>query len=74
MLCFSVFFPSTYHIENFEDILSSEAIRHKPHGQWETVVTNDWLPKGPVNIGVTAGASTPDKVVGDVVEKILSFR
>ncbi|OGQ29521.1 MAG: 4-hydroxy-3-methylbut-2-enyl diphosphate reductase [Deltaproteobacteria bacterium RIFCSPLOWO2_02_FULL_50_16] len=74
-LCYiSSQFASTYHIENFEDILSSEAIRHKPHGQWETVVTNDWLPKGPVNIGVTAGASTPDKVVGDVVEKILSFR
>ena len=67
-------FTKTYHIENHEELGSEQIIRHKPHGQWETIVTEDWLPSGPVNIGITAGASTPDKVIGDVIEKILTFR
>jgi 4-hydroxy-3-methylbut-2-enyl diphosphate reductase len=33
-----------------------------------------WLPEGPVTIGLTAGASTPNNVVGEVVERILALR
>jgi len=33
-----------------------------------------WLPEGSVAVGITAGASTPDSVVGDVVEKIIALR
>ena len=74
-LCYiSSQFTKTYHIENDGALLSNQEIRHKPHGQWETVVIQEWLPQGEVKVGITAGASTPDKVVGDVVEKILSFR
>ena len=37
-------------------------------------LTPDWLPQGPVTLGLTAGASTPDSVVGDVLERILALR
>jgi 4-hydroxy-3-methylbut-2-enyl diphosphate reductase IspH len=37
-------------------------------------LTSDWLPPGGAHIGVTAGASTPDSVVGEVIERILSLR
>lgn len=67
-------FTKSYHIEDAEGIVSDREIRHKPFGQFETVVTQDWLPTGPLKIGLTSGASTPNQVLGEVVEKILSFR
>ena len=51
------------------------SIRHRPvvpHAA-ETV-TRDWLPAGALTLGLTAGASTPNNVVGEVVERILALR
>jgi hypothetical protein len=36
--------------------------------------TGGWLMPGPVRLGITAGASTPDSVVGEVIERILALR
>lgn len=66
-------FVTTYHIEDADGILSRNQIRHKPYGEWETVVTDGWLPPRPCHIGITSGASTPNQVMGRVIEKILSF-
>ena len=38
----------------------------------ETVTTRDWLPAGELSVGFTAGASTPDTLLGAVVEAVLS--
>jgi len=43
-------------------------------GGSEEVTTEGWLPPGPVRVGLTAGASTPNSVVGEVVERILALR
>eukprot|EP00928_Gymnodinium_smaydae_P052922 TRINITY_DN37043_c0_g1_i1.p1 TRINITY_DN37043_c0_g1~~TRINITY_DN37043_c0_g1_i1.p1 ORF type:complete len:637 (+),score=187.29 TRINITY_DN37043_c0_g1_i1:65-1912(+) len=37
-------------------------------------VTEGFLPKGPIVIGVTSGASTPDASVGQCLERILAIR
>ena len=42
------------------------------HGELKT--TEDWLPEGPVTIGVTSGASTRDKVVQDVLDVIFATK
>jgi 4-hydroxy-3-methylbut-2-enyl diphosphate reductase len=63
----------TYHIDS-ASCLEGTAIRHRPTGQHGEVRTTPWLPEGPVRIGLTAGASTPNNVVGDVVARLLAAR
>lgn len=63
----------TYHISG-ADRIDGSSIRHRPIGAHEEVGLDAWLPPGPVSIGITAGASTPNNVVGEVVERILSLR
>ena len=65
---------TTFHIEDASCILGPERIRHKPVGSREEVVAPDWLPDGPVRIGVTAGASTPSNKIGEVVEQVVRCR
>ncbi|HYP25652.1 MAG TPA: 4-hydroxy-3-methylbut-2-enyl diphosphate reductase [Blastocatellia bacterium] len=61
-----------YHISDASCIISSSEIRHKPVGGNEEVVTRDWLPGGEVTVGITAGASTPDQLVGGVIDRIVN--
>jgi len=43
-------------------------------GSHDEVAREGWLPEGEVTVGLTAGASTPNNVVGEVVERILAVR
>lgn len=61
----------TFHIYDASCILSDLEIRHQLVGQQEETVTKNWLPDGEVTIGVTAGASSPDRIVGEVVDRIV---
>jgi 4-hydroxy-3-methylbut-2-enyl diphosphate reductase len=63
----------TYHI-NGPDRLEGASIRHRPVGSHDEVTASAWLPEGPATVGLTAGASTPNNVVGEVVERILALR
>jgi len=51
------------------------AIRHLPPGEREEVETEGWLAAtGPVRVGLTAGASTPNNKIGEVVARVLATR
>lgn len=63
----------SYHIDSAERIRSGNRVEHKPLGRDLEVVEN-WLPPGKIVVGVTSGASTPDKVVEDAIEKIFELK
>jgi 4-hydroxy-3-methylbut-2-enyl diphosphate reductase len=61
----------TYHIADADCLLSDAELRHKPVMAKGERVATDWLPpSGPVAIGLTSGASTPDNLVGTVVRRL----
>src|SRR5439155_7015604 len=64
----------TYHFEDASCILGVDAIRHKPTGALTEVTTRDWLPDAPATVGLTAGASTPNNKIGEVVATIAALR
>lgn len=65
----------TFHVEDSACIVpEGRTIRHKPVGAHEEVRAADWLPQGRLVVGVTAGASTPNNKVGEVVERIFATR
>jgi len=64
---------TTYYIDS-PDCVGVDGIRHRPAGAHEDTVAPAWLPSGDARVGVTAGASTPDSVVGEVIERILALR
>jgi 4-hydroxy-3-methylbut-2-enyl diphosphate reductase len=69
----------TYHIADPGCMLSADEIRHRPVGAPSTTagvedVTRGWLPPtGPLVVGLTAGASTPNNIVGEVIRKLEGF-
>ena len=70
-------FTSTYHIEDAACIdLENGTIRHKPDVGSNTPqeVATNWLPDGPFDLGMTAGASTPNNKIGEALLRILEIR
>jgi 4-hydroxy-3-methylbut-2-en-1-yl diphosphate reductase len=63
----------SYHIDSDVRILADNRIEHKPLGK-ELEITENWLPTGKIVVGVTSGASTPDKVVEDAIERIFASK
>ena len=51
-------------------------IRHKPKlgGATPEELTSDWLPEGPFDLGITAGASTPNNKIGEALVRIMQLR
>ncbi|MDP3909567.1 MAG: 4-hydroxy-3-methylbut-2-enyl diphosphate reductase [Gemmatimonadales bacterium] len=65
----------TFHIADAACIdLETGVIRHRPVGEAAEIEQRDWLPVGPVTIGVTAGASTPNNKIGETIERIAGLR
>ncbi|MBC7996892.1 MAG: 4-hydroxy-3-methylbut-2-enyl diphosphate reductase, partial [Leptolyngbya sp.] len=64
----------SFHIDGPSCIGPGNIIKHKPQTETDCVVEKDWLPNGEITIGVTAGASTPDQVVAEVLESVFALR
>lgn len=63
-----------YHICDASELISKRTIRHKPAGKNDTIESEDWIPEGPIRIGLTAGASTPHRAIGETIERMVKLR
>jgi 4-hydroxy-3-methylbut-2-enyl diphosphate reductase len=67
----------TYHVEDAEGIdPAARSLHYRPAGVRHTeATTSSWMPPdGPVRIGITAGASTPNSKIGEAVVRIFATR
>jgi 4-hydroxy-3-methylbut-2-enyl diphosphate reductase len=64
----------TFHIADPDCLISLAEIRHRAVGSKAEATRTGWLPpEGPISIGLTSGASTPDNLVGDAVHRLARF-
>ncbi len=64
----------TFHVENESSLRSSSEIDHWDLRAGKVMRSRDWLPAGPLRVGVTSGASTPDNITGRVIERLFELR
>jgi 4-hydroxy-3-methylbut-2-enyl diphosphate reductase len=66
----------TYHIETSSAIDPENRLIHfrLPGITHNEADAAGWLPPGRVKVGITAGASTPNNKIGDVVARVLATR
>lgn len=62
----------SFHIDTPERIGPGNRIEHMPLGG-ELELEEPFLPAGPIRVGITSGASTPDRVVEDVIERLIQL-
>ena len=62
----------SFHIDTPERIGPGNAIEHMPLGG-ELETECPFLPEGPIRVGITSGASTPDRVVEDIIERLIDL-
>ncbi|MEM9214618.1 MAG: 4-hydroxy-3-methylbut-2-enyl diphosphate reductase [Cyanobacteria bacterium P01_F01_bin.150] len=64
---------SSFHIDSAERIGPGNRVEHKPLHQ-DLAIEENWIPEGDLVIGITSGASTPDKSVSDAIERIFAIK
>lgn len=64
-----------YFISDADEIVSDEVIYHFDYAAQERKQTSGWLPKkDQVKIVLTSGASCPDTILEQIMEKVLAFQ
>jgi 4-hydroxy-3-methylbut-2-enyl diphosphate reductase len=66
-------FCPAFHVEDATSLISREKIRHKKTGARDILETSGWLPPGKIKVGITAGASTPNLVVEEVIQRLIDI-
>jgi 4-hydroxy-3-methylbut-2-en-1-yl diphosphate reductase len=64
----------TYFVRNASRLLSEKEILHYNLHERQEVVAKDWLPDGPVVVGITAGASCPNNLIEETLVRLYELR
>jgi 4-hydroxy-3-methylbut-2-enyl diphosphate reductase len=64
----------TYFVLNASRLLSTEKILHYNLHERREVVARNWLPQGPVVVGITAGASCPNNLIEETLLRLFELR
>jgi 4-hydroxy-3-methylbut-2-enyl diphosphate reductase len=64
----------TYFVLNASRLLSDKEIMHYDLHEKRELVAQDWLPSGPVVIGITAGASCPNNLIEETLLRLFELR
>ena len=64
----------TYFIKNSTKLISPACISHWNQHENREVETEHWLPEGDVVLGITAGASCPNNLIEETIERLFEFR
>ena len=64
---------TTYHVADPDGLISAREIRHRDVKTKSEITTPGWLPDGPLTVGLTSGASTPDNLVEQVVRRLEAY-
>lgn len=69
----SLEFCPAFHVKDATCLISKEKIQHKKVFSQDIIETGNWLPEGKLTVGVTAGASTPNRVIEEVIQRLLEL-
>src|SRR6186713_2942672 len=64
----------TYFVLNASRLLSEKEILHYNLHERREVVAHNWLPEGPVVVGITAGASCPNNLIEETLIRLFQLR
>ena len=64
----------TYFVLNASRLLSRDEIKHYNLHEKREVIAKNWLPRGPIVVGITAGASCPNNLIEETLLRLFELR
>ncbi len=64
----------TYFIKNSSKMASETKIVHFSMAKHTEIETENWLPKGILTVGITAGASCPNNLIEETIRRLFELR
>ncbi len=64
----------TYFVRNASRLLSDSEILHYNLHERQELIARDWLPKGRLVVGITAGASCPNNLIEETLIRLFELR
>ena len=64
----------TYFVRNASRLLSATEILHYNLHERQEIIAKDWLPAGPIVVGITAGASCPNNLIEETLVRLYELR